>query len=452
MNDAPEAHLASVDLAKLGQRVRATRVARGMTQEALAGSEISGAYVSRIEAGQRRPEPRVAQLLAERLGTTIDYLVTGVEPQYAEEVRLALRYAELALNSGEADDAEVQVRKLLIDSAHELGPLRREAEWIHARSLEALGRLDAAAELLEQIVADRGQRLWLPAVIALCRCYREAGDLSRSIDVGEVALRHTEELGLDGTEDAIRLAVSLVGAYFERGDETYAHQLCRATIVAAEKLASPTARASAYWNASILASRRGDLDEAIRLADRALTLLGDTDDLRSLARLRRQYGQLLLRQSPPDPAQAELHVRKARRDLGDIDGSVVDIARCDILLARSQLLAGDFDGSEALANQALDLLAGQSSFVRAEAESLLGSIEHQRGDQAEAGRHFRNAVAALTGAGADRTVAALWFELGSLFDETGDAESARDAYRSAAAAFGLHSEVRVSHAMSTRTG
>ena len=100
MNDAPEAHLASVDLAKLGQRVRATRVARGMTQEALAGSEISGAYVSRIEAGQRRPEPRVAQLLAERLGTTIDYLVTGVEPQYAEEVRLALRYAELALNSG----------------------------------------------------------------------------------------------------------------------------------------------------------------------------------------------------------------------------------------------------------------------------------------------------------------------------------------------------------------
>src|ERR1700679_3443994 len=148
MDDAPEAHLATVNLIDLGRRLRATRVARGLTQEAVAGKEISGAYVSRIEAGQRRPEPRVAQLLAERLGTTLDYLVTGVEPQYAEEIRLALRYPELALHSGEATDAEVQLRKLLIDSSSDLGPLRPEAEWIHARSLEAIGRLDDAATIL----------------------------------------------------------------------------------------------------------------------------------------------------------------------------------------------------------------------------------------------------------------------------------------------------------------
>jgi transcriptional regulator with XRE-family HTH domain len=444
MNDAPEARLAAVDLAELGQRLRSTRVARGLTQEAVAGTEISGAYVSRIEAGQRRPEPRVAQLLADRLGTTVEYLVSGIEPQYAEEVRLALRYAELALNSGEAQDAELQVRKLLIDSARELGPLRREAEWVHARSLEALGRLDAAASLLEEIVTDRTHALWLPAVIALCRCYRDAGDLSRSIDVGEQALRHSEALGLDGTEDAIRLAVSLVGAYFERGDEMYALQLCRSTIAAAEKLESTTARASAYWNASIVASRRGELDEAIRLADRALTLLSDTDDLRSLARLRQQLGLLLLRQTPPDPAQAERHVRKARQDLASSDGSVVDIARCDVVLARGQLSSGDLDAAEALARQAQDQLAGQGPFVEAEAEAILGTVAHHRGDRDAAGAHYRAAVVALTLVGADRSAAALWFELGALLDEVGDAASARDAYRSAASSFGLRSNVQVS--------
>ncbi|HTW21660.1 MAG TPA: helix-turn-helix domain-containing protein [Mycobacteriales bacterium] len=443
MSDAPGAQLASVDLAKLGQRLRATRVARGMTQETLAGTDISGAYVSRIEAGQRRPEPRVAQLLADRLGTTVEFLVTGVEPQYAEEVRLQLRYAELALNSGEAADAETQVAKLLTDSANELGPLRLEAEWIHARSLEAVGRLEEAATAFEQIAADRGGRLWLPAVIALCRCYRDGGDLSRSIDVGETALRHARELGLEGTEDAVRLAVSLIGAYYERGDELYALQLCRATITAAERLQSPTARASAYWNASIIASRRGELDEAIRLAEKALALMADTDDIRSLARLRQQYGLLLLKQSPPDAAAAEQHVRTARRDLGDADGSSVDLARCDVVLARARLAAGDADGAEQLANQAFGQVADQGPFVQAEAAAILGIVEHQRGNRDEARRRYRSAVAALTAIGADRAAAALWFELGALFDEVGDAASARDAYRGAAAAFGLRATTRV---------
>jgi tetratricopeptide (TPR) repeat protein len=444
MDESPEALLASVNLVDLGRRLRATRVARGLTQEALAGKDISGAYVSRIEAGQRRPESSVARMLAERLGTTLDYLVTGVEPQYAEEIRLALRYAELALNSGEANDAEVQVRKLLIDSANDLGPLRREAEWIHARSLEAIGRLEDAAAIFERLVAQRKHPLWLPAVIALCRCYREAGDLSRSIDVGQEALRHAEGLGLDGTEDAVRLAVSLVGAYYERGDELYALQLCRSTVSQAEQLESPTARASAYWNASLIASCRGELDEAIRLADKALTLMSDTDDVRTLARLRRELGELLVDQVPPDTAQAERHVRRARRELKDADGSVIDLARCDIVLARAQLSAGDLDAAQKLGEQVLDLLGGQGPFVAAEAEAILGRVEHQRSNRNEAKRHYRAAVSSLTAAGADRSAAALWFDLGALFDEVGDAAGARDAYRSAAATLGLRSSTQVS--------
>jgi transcriptional regulator with XRE-family HTH domain len=444
MDETPEALLASVNLVDLGRRLRATRVARGLTQEAVAGKDISGAYVSRIEAGQRRPDTSIARMLAERLGTTLDYLVTGVEPQYAEEIRLALRYAELALNSGEANDAEVQVRKLLIDSGNDLGPLRREAEWIHARSLEAVGRLDDAATIFERLAAERNHPLWLPAVIALCRCYREAGDVSRSIDVGQEALRHTEGLGLDGTEDAVRLAVSLVGAYYERGDEMYALQLSRTTVTQAERLESPGARASAYWNASIIASCRGELDEALRLADKALTLMSDSDDVRTLARLRREYGQLLLEQTPAEFSQAERQIRRARRDLKSADGSVVDLARCDVTLARGHLDAGDLDAAERLALQGRDLLGNHGSLVVAEAEAVLGRIEHQRSNRTEARRHYRAAVAAMTSAGADHAAAELWFDLGALFDEAGDAASARDAYRSAAATLGLRSSAPVS--------
>jgi tetratricopeptide (TPR) repeat protein len=257
-------------------------------------------------------------------------------------------------------------------------------------------------------------------------------------------LRHAEGLGLDGTEDAVRLAVSLVGAYYERGDELYALQLCRSTITQAEKLESPRARASAYWNASIIAGRRAELNEAIRLADQALVLMSESDDLRSAARLRRQLASLLLRQSPPDSALAERHVRKARRDLKDADGSVIDVARCDLVLARAEVTAGHLDAAQKLAQQAKDSLAGQAPLVEAEAESILGSVEHRRSERTEARRHFRAAVAALTAAGADRAAAELWFELGALFDEAGDAAGARDSYRSAAATFGLRSNSQAS--------
>jgi Tfp pilus assembly protein PilF len=52
-------------------------------------------------------------------------------------------------------------------------------------------------------------------------------------------------------------------------------------------------------------------------------------------------------------------------------------------------------------------------------------------------------VLVLTRIGADRSAAQLWFELASLLEEVGEFDSARDAYRSAAASTGLVSRATV---------
>ena len=49
----------------------------------------------------------------------------------------------------------------------------------------------------------------------------------------------------------------------------------------------------------------------------------------------------------------------------------------------------------------------------------------------------------MTGVGADRDAAQLWFELADLLEDVGDVEAARDAYRSAAAASGLRTRTKV---------
>src|SRR5215210_807394 len=90
----------SIDPAILGRRLRNARVAAGLTQTEAAGGHASTAYISRIEAGQRRPDLKLLAELADRLGTTVEELLVGITRNKRDELRLELDYAELALASG----------------------------------------------------------------------------------------------------------------------------------------------------------------------------------------------------------------------------------------------------------------------------------------------------------------------------------------------------------------
>jgi transcriptional regulator with XRE-family HTH domain len=54
----------------VGARIKRLRQARGLAQRELAMPGVSHAYISRIEAGQRRPSEKALRQLAARLGTT----------------------------------------------------------------------------------------------------------------------------------------------------------------------------------------------------------------------------------------------------------------------------------------------------------------------------------------------------------------------------------------------
>jgi transcriptional regulator with XRE-family HTH domain len=421
----------------LGRRVRELRQRRGLKQSELAGDRLSTAYVSRIESGQRRPERDVVEFLAHRLGTTLDYLVTGVGRDEIADARLKLRYAELALHSGEAADAVRELRALLAEAPDVLSSFRREAELLLAAALEAIGNLDEAIHLLEQVRATESAPNPIQVSINLSRLYRESGDLARGIDVAEAGLRLADELGLLASDDAVRLTVTLAAAYFERGDTAHANHLCQMAIERSESMGSPQARAAAYWNASMIASRRGEVAAGVGLAERALALLGESHHSRNIARLRAELGDMLLQIDPPDVAAAERVVTQARAALSEEDGSVVDVARCDASLARARLHAGDHDEAERLAVNARASIGDGAPLLAARLEMVLGRVAAERRDEGKARQCFRAAAATLTAHATDRGAATVWYELGALLDGAGEIEAARDAYRSAAASLGL---------------
>jgi len=304
----------------LGQRLRALRIERGLSQADLAGDLVSPSYVSLIEADRRSPEREVLAGLAHRLGCSSLYLETGVVPEEINEQRLQLQFAEIALANGDLDEAHDRFRAMSLQASSEI---RHGAIWGLARTEEALGNLHEALTHLEALLdaaraGEPGAPSLLNLLVGRCRIYRLAGDFAHSIEVGEDAVREVRELGLEGTEDEIRLASSLVGSYFARGDMFSAQHLVSRVIERAEKLGSRQAQGSAYWNACTVAAARGQLTDALDLAAKTLALLAETSPDRSLAGMRITYAWLLLRCDPPRLDEADVLLSRAHDQLADV--------------------------------------------------------------------------------------------------------------------------------------
>jgi tetratricopeptide (TPR) repeat protein len=443
--DARQADLLrKLDPIELGQRLRAARVAKGMTQTDLAGADVSVGYVSRIEAGHRRPNLQVLTDLCVRLGTPVEQLLMGVAPQELEQIKLNLDFAELALESGQAASAELQARDALeMAVAASLKELAYRSRFLLARALEAQGMVDDAIIELEGLLSPRvGNVLQIKVGIALSRCYRESGDFSKAVEVGEMMLEHLADTPLDGTDEAVQLAVTLAYAYHTRGDVSQAVRVCRRAVAKAETLDSSVGRASAYWNASILEAARGSVRDAIPLAERALKLLSEGQDARNLANLRTALGMMQLRMDPPQISEAQENLKLAAEEYQWCSASPADIGRNELAQARAHFLAGDVETAEVMSRHVHESIKVLSPLTAADAKSLEGQVHAAQGDIEAAARSYHEAVFALTGLGSDREAAELWFELAGLLEDVNEFDAARHAYRSAAAASGVQSRPR----------
>jgi hypothetical protein len=74
---------------------------------------------------------------------------------------------------------------------------------------------------------------------------------------------------------------------------------------------------------------------------------------------------------------------------------------------------------------------------------MLGQVAWGAGNQDGARDRYRQAIAVLSGVGADREVAQAWFELGTLATQAGLTAEAADAFHRAAVSTGLQARLPV---------
>jgi len=420
----------------LGERLRRRREELGLSQTGVAKGISSPSYVSLIEAGKRVPEREMVEALAGRLRTTPEWLETGLDPSEIHEEQLQLRYADLSLANGETVEA-LNRYELLVKAG---GRQRFAALWGTARSHEALGDLTNALRCIESLLDEqRAGRTAVPGLLVLltaqCRLYREVGDLDHSVAVGERALEEVRGLGLIETEDAVRLASTLVASYWERGDWTRASMLAADVMGQAEDHGSRRSRGSAYWNASLAASTRGEVVLALELAERALAMFAEENDERSLARLRTDFAWILLAARPPQIERAVALLERAHSGLVGL-GMSVDLSYCETELARCRLMLGEPEAALRVVDSSLARLQGRRILEAARLHLLRAGGLAMQGDPSAARASCDEARDILVELPANRHSAAVWREHAEVLMTLGDAKAAVDSLRRLADAVG----------------
>ncbi|MGH3423985.1 MAG: helix-turn-helix domain-containing protein [Nocardioidaceae bacterium] len=426
------------DAVELGGRLSRRRAEVGLSQRELAGEDLSPSYISLIESGKRWPTLDVLQVLATRLRTTPDALVDGpvARPRTYEQIDLDLKWAKIALRAGNPESAEKYARKVLEDSACSENE-RLDALSLIAAATEGQGRLDEAIDILESLIAeldaDETRELWLSCQVMLSRCYMDVGDLGHAIDLGERALGRVGEVMRD---EEVMLAISLSGAYNERGDVKRASRLLSMILSRAEVEGSHRNRGAALWNASLVAEADGRISDAVHMSEQALALFSESDAVRNLGRLRVTCAFLLREQSAEHVQKAREHLTRATAEF-ELEGSVIERARCLTELARCALDEADVAEAERLIDEAHLVIDDGPEAEHAKVQLVRGHVLVRLGATTEGLRLAEEAAEALERSDSARQAARAWREVSALARSAGVESLALDALERAVDVLGV---------------
>ena len=407
-----------------------------MTQTKLGLGRFSKEYVSQIERGRVRPNEAALEWLAERLEVSRRFLETGVSSPEHERTASVISQAEAAIAAREFDQAIANLDGLGETSVALEPDLELRAVLAGATARFELGRIEEALSVLiraRDLVDDDSftdvDRANVLFHIGQCR-YRLSS-------VPTAVALFTEALELMRHSDAIddRLRCRILRwrsrCYRRQGDWEAARGDVEAALELSERLGDGEALAHGYFQASIIAERRGHWVLARSYAERAKALYEEQEDRLNVGRLLNNLGGLTFLLGDQDRA-AEL-LKEAFAVALEV-GSKPDAAQAVSSLAQVNLRTGHVALAEEQARQALSLLDGRVDFLdeQGNAQLVLGRALLEQGKLEESEHALAAAEAAFEQLSSGSHRAAAWTAQADLSVRRGDKDTALSLYRRAA--------------------
>ncbi|MGC9669697.1 helix-turn-helix domain-containing protein [Planosporangium sp. 12N6] len=288
-----------------GQRLRAMRVKRGLSQADLVGDALSPGYLSRLESGSRRPTTRVVAHLAQRLGVSVSEFESAEDHGSGRTQASALSQVLAAVVSATDGEDLADTLAEALRAEGRLDPvLRWQALWLLARMYGTHGRHEEARPLLAELVT-LSDELGTPVLqvrsrTQLSRCLRDLGDNARAREYASEAYRSTADLSVVDRAATMQVLVSTEAEMgFLAEARVHADELCA--------LAAPvggTLLVEALWSSATVRMRQGDHVGAQQALEQALLRLDSRDDLILWIRLRLAAASLYLQANPSMTEQA----------------------------------------------------------------------------------------------------------------------------------------------------
>jgi transcriptional regulator with XRE-family HTH domain len=365
----------------VGQRIRRLRKELALSQRDIAGPGISFPYISRLEAGRRRPSSKALRLLARRLGVSPEYLETGarVPGHLLRERRLA--DAELELRLGRDVERAETVFRTEVDGAS--GLVRDEvlAARAHAGLGLLAGRRSVVRDAIRHLEAATASGYLDPVARpdlyeALGAAYTAFGAPGKAVELFERCAAEVRERAPGDAALAVRFLTHVALAASSVGDPARVRDALAQATERAGEAELPQAWIALYWALAISEWDEERSESAREYAERTIALLESTEDTVQLARARIFYAQILTLEDDFD--EAELHLAPAEQGLG----SAPDATDLGLLRAEQAKVA------------AAHREAGAALALALEAERLLG-------DDVRYGGKRWHALAAARAAGGD---------------------------------------------------
>ncbi|MEW2620523.1 helix-turn-helix transcriptional regulator [Streptomyces sp. NPDC048106] len=321
-----------------GRRLRALRVARGLSQAELAGPELSAAYLSRLESGTRPPTERVLSLLCARLDVT----PADFSPPVGSPLARALAAVATA---GGAPRTARELEEALSKDEDGDAALRWQAQWLLADYYHAEGRHHDEMRLLPELIA-LSDAIDLPDArvrsrVRLARRLRAIGDLTEARAAAEDA--HTLSLTCRlPDQDVAEAALTLISvdaatgqlAEARRRADELAESLGRSTGDGPHGQVSKRLRTEVLWTAAAVALRQGDRQAATDRLRAALDGMPSNEDPVLWLRLRLAAASMYLQMNPRDTEQAARHLADAAASVAVIG---TPLQRLELLLLQCRL-------------------------------------------------------------------------------------------------------------------
>jgi tetratricopeptide (TPR) repeat protein len=418
-------------LRKLGARIRHYRRKRAMTQRDLSFPGCSYSYLARIEAGDRRPSPRVLYEIARRLDVSAEELTGETSTEQRSRSLEALEAAMLT-RQGRLEEAEDTLEGVLRE-ARVSADAERISEACEGLGLVALTRGDAerASILLHEALdtasdPDPGERIDLYA--GLIEVYRTTGDSARAMALIEDCLGRLRRSPAGDPAKFVRYSLWLSAACLEVGDPA------RAAVTLADALADGRgsvdleSRATRLFELARAHAAAGRTELAIRHSDRALSMYELAEDNEGLRDAHLAYAQSLLDASDADGAAEHLAAARAMsQDGGDaIEGTLA------VEEARLALLAGDTATAADRARVAVQTLGVATDAQRiGDAYLVLARVQDSLGEVERAEQAYVAAIDAFERSRDRRAMSRAHRYHGKFLKRLGRAEAALDAFERA---------------------